>query len=537
MSLKVFNSDEATNLLPAAGAFSHSSAFRTAPDHKVAGEPPSSCAALPPEGGAGISGFIQEDLLARVSITGRGVTFRNTKSHSWLARVGAGGLRTTTAILDGLQLVVAPLVSALLLPSAVGELQALLAGCLAVGIALAMQRGLRYGGGGGSNSPEALPQAAWRSTWATAAAICIVGASAALASQDPWQALAWACLWLALSTPATFALRHGAAWLAARNDAVALGVVIVGPPELTSQMARFVTADPASGWRLQAELNDVDEQDLCRLRNFANSPWTDVVILAMAGIDHARIRAVCEVIADSPVRVCLGLPIMDLQESASSATRRGSGLPVVDLVTNPHGGLRGRIKRCMDVAVSLVLLLFLLPLLLVVALAIRLETPGPVLFSQRRFGVRNEPIEILKFRTMRADLCDPSGAQRTAERDPRVTRLGRILRRTSIDELPQLLNVLRGDMSLIGPRPHALHMKVGDHFYFEAVDVYRIRHRVKPGITGWAQVNGSRGEIDTMEKALRRVELDFWYIQNWSLALDVRILLRTVLGGFASKAD
>lgn len=133
---------------------------------------------------------------------------------------------------------------------------------------------------------------------------------------------------------------------------------------------------------------------------------------------------------------------------------------------------------------------------------------------------------------------DTTGAARTLARDPRVTRVGRILRRLSFDELPQLLAVLRGEMSLVGPRPHATHMMVEGAYYFDAVDFYRARHRMLPGITAWAQVNGSRGEVDTVEKARRRVELDLWYVANWSPALDLWIILRTVFGAFVTlKAD
>jgi exopolysaccharide biosynthesis polyprenyl glycosylphosphotransferase len=209
---------------------------------------------------------------------------------------------------------------------------------------------------------------------------------------------------------------------------------------------------------------------------------------------------------------------------------------LVDLVVRPQAGWRAAAKRASDVTGAFIALLLLAPVMLAAALAIRVETPGPVLFRQWRFGAGSRPIQVLKFRTMRADLCDVTGAARTTRQDHRVTRVGRFLRRTSIDELPQLLNVLRGDMSLVGPRPHPLHMRVGSVYYFEAVEWYRARHRVRPGITGWAQVNGSRGEVDTLEKARRRVELDLWYLANWSLSLDLLVILRTVFGGFRSPS-
>ena len=168
------------------------------------------------------------------------------------------------------------------------------------------------------------------------------------------------------------------------------------------------------------------------------------------------------------------------------------------------------------------------PRLAIIALLIKFESRGPVLFVQERFGFNNAVIRVYKFRTMYADCGDISGAKRTVHNDPRVTRMGRILRWLSLDELPQLLNVLRGEMSLVGPRPHAIAMKAGDRLYHEAVDDYAHRHRVKPGITGWAQVNGCRGEIDTIEKARARVAFDLFYIEHWSLWLDLKTLILTM---------
>jgi polysaccharide biosynthesis protein PslA len=162
------------------------------------------------------------------------------------------------------------------------------------------------------------------------------------------------------------------------------------------------------------------------------------------------------------------------------------------------------------------------------AILIKLDSPGPVLFVQKRFGFSNEVIGVLKFRTMHIDRADPSGAQRTVRNDPRVTRLGRILRWPSFDELPQLINVIRGDMSLVGPLPHAVAIKAGDRLYGEAVERYLHRHRVKPGITAWAQVSGLRGEVDTLEKAHARVAQDLYYIEHWSPWRDLKILLKTV---------
>jgi Undecaprenyl-phosphate glucose phosphotransferase len=186
------------------------------------------------------------------------------------------------------------------------------------------------------------------------------------------------------------------------------------------------------------------------------------------------------------------------------------------------------VKRLEDIVIALLCLLFVLPLMLLIALAIKLDSPGPVLFRQKRLGAHNLPFDLLKFRSMYMEESDPLGRQLTLAGDPRITRVGRWLRKASLDELPQLINVLRGEMSLVGPRPHALAASAAGVLYAQAISEYPIRHRVKPGITGWAQVNGWRGETTTIEQIRRRVEHDLYYIDNWSLAFDLLILSRTV---------
>lgn len=175
------------------------------------------------------------------------------------------------------------------------------------------------------------------------------------------------------------------------------------------------------------------------------------------------------------------------------------------------------------------------PLLAAIAALIRLDSPGPVLFRQKRHGLNNELIEVLKFRTMYHHASDPNAAQLTRRNDPRVTRIGAFLRRTSLDELPQFINVLRGEMSVVGPRPHAVSAKAGGLLYADAVRNYNWRHRMKPGITGWAQVSGWRGETERVEQIQKRVEHDIYYIENWSVLMDLQIILSTILGGFAGK--
>ena len=186
------------------------------------------------------------------------------------------------------------------------------------------------------------------------------------------------------------------------------------------------------------------------------------------------------------------------------------------------------LKRAEDIVITLLCLILTLPLMLLIALCIKIDSPGPVFFRQKRLGANNLPFDLLKFRSMYVDRTDALGEQLTQAGDPRITRVGKLLRRASMDELPQLINVLRGDMSLVGPRPHALAANAAGVPYARAISEYPIRHRVKPGITGWAQVNGWRGETTTLEQIRRRVEHDLYYIENWSLALDFVILGRTI---------
>lgn len=190
-------------------------------------------------------------------------------------------------------------------------------------------------------------------------------------------------------------------------------------------------------------------------------------------------------------------------------------------------------KEIEDKVIAVILTLLLSPGLILVALAIKLNSPGPVLFRQARHGRNNKVFVVYKFRTMYYNGFEETTAVVQARRnDPRVTRVGRFLRRTSIDELPQLFNVLLGSMSLVGPRPHALTHNIE---YSKSIAGFLSRHRIKPGITGWAQVNGLRGEIDCPEKMSKRLEYDLYYIENWSLLLDIRILIMTLFVGFVHK--
>jgi len=202
-------------------------------------------------------------------------------------------------------------------------------------------------------------------------------------------------------------------------------------------------------------------------------------------------------------------------------------VPMLTLFDRPISGWSSVFKRIEDQVIALAAIAFMAPLMLVVAAAIKLDSRGPIFFKQRRFGFNDRLIEVWKFRTMRVECTDADAAEQTTRRDPRVTRIGRFLRKSSLDELPQLFNVLRGDMSIVGPRPHAVATRAEGRLFQDVVDRYAARHRVRPGITGWAQVNGWRGETDTIDKIRTRVEYDLYYIDNWSVWFDLYIILKT----------
>tara|TARA_R110000824_G_scaffold390760_2_gene587451 strand:+ start:119971 stop:121488 length:1518 start_codon:yes stop_codon:yes gene_type:complete len=207
------------------------------------------------------------------------------------------------------------------------------------------------------------------------------------------------------------------------------------------------------------------------------------------------------------------------------------GVSLLELVQPPMDNWAPILKAIEDRVLAGIAIFLVLPFLLLIALAIKIDSAGPVFFKQRRHGFNHRIISVFKFRTMNVTL-DGAHIPQTTRHDPRVTRVGRFLRRTSLDELPQLFNVLRGDMSLVGPRPHAV---AHNEHYASILEIYAVRHKVKPGITGWAQINGYRGETDTPEKMRKRVEYDLYYIENWSIWFDVKILFLTPFLGLFGK--
>jgi putative colanic acid biosynthesis UDP-glucose lipid carrier transferase len=207
------------------------------------------------------------------------------------------------------------------------------------------------------------------------------------------------------------------------------------------------------------------------------------------------------------------------------------GFPAVELNRPISSGLNGLVKELFDKVFALVALVLLAPLFIVIAACIKCSSPGPILFKQPRLGLNGKKFNVYKFRSMKVHQEHGTVTQAT-QNDPRITKIGQFLRRTSLDELPQFINVLKGDMSVVGPRPHALQH---NEMYKDLLELYMLRHRVKPGITGWAQIHGYRGETDTVDKMAKRVQFDLHYIQNWSLWMDLQIIAWTALKGWTGK--
>ncbi|MCW2309965.1 undecaprenyl-phosphate glucose phosphotransferase [Rhodobium gokarnense] len=265
---------------------------------------------------------------------------------------------------------------------------------------------------------------------------------------------------------------------------------------------------------------------IAELVTFARMANIDLLIVAIPLTAEGRVGEMLKKLWVLPVDICLSAHTDKLRFRRRSYQYVGA-VPFLDVFNKPIANWDSILKRCFDLVFATLAIIGLSPVMIATAIAIRAETKGPIIFRQKRYGFNNEPVEIFKFRSMYQSMTDARADRLVTRDDPRVTKVGRFIRKTSIDELPQLFNVIRGDLSLVGPRPHAPSAKAAGRLYETVVDGYYARHRVKPGITGWAQINGYRGETDTSDKILRRVEHDLYYIENWSLLFDLYILVLT----------
>jgi putative colanic acid biosynthesis UDP-glucose lipid carrier transferase len=312
---------------------------------------------------------------------------------------------------------------------------------------------------------------------------------------------------------------------------------VVGVNELGFQLARSIEDSREMGLKLAGFYDDRPEGrvpdvpsdlgprigGLDELVEHARSRRIDMIYITFPMRAEDRIRGILDKLGDTTASVYI-VPDFFVFQLLHSRWTSISGLPVVSVFENPFYGIDGMVKRMLDVCLACLMLAVAAVPMAFIAGAIKLTSPGPVFFRQKRYGLDGREIRVWKFRTMR--VCEDGERMAQATRnDPRVTRVGAVLRRTSLDELPQLFNVLEGTMSLVGPRPHA---SAHNEQYRSVIGGYMLRHKVKPGITGLAQVNGLRGETDTVEKMARRVACDHQYIREWSLWMDVKILLKTV---------
>lgn len=340
------------------------------------------------------------------------------------------------------------------------------------------------------------------------------------------------------------AIERGAAYgLLSRLQAaghLATNVVLFGADVIGQRLMRVISDDYADSVQVRGVFDDRLQRVPRDLQGtpvrggidqlvdlVQNDPTIDKVLVALPMNAEDRILHLLAKLRHLPVDVALVPEFIGVR--VDKQVIRDAHPPILNVSRKPQSGLDRVVKRSFDILAASGALIALSPLLLTSALAIKLTSAGPVFFRQPRMGFNNRKFHVFKFRSMYTNCSDLEAKQQTQRNDARITKVGNLLRKTSIDELPQLINVLKGDMSLVGPRPHALGMQVGNRLCDEIVREYAVRHRMKPGITGWAQVHGLRGAVDEPEVLEARVHHDIYYIDNWSFIFDLRILLMTVI--------
>lgn len=313
--------------------------------------------------------------------------------------------------------------------------------------------------------------------------------------------------------------------------------IIVGHNELSNQLKSRIAADKEVTIELKgffdnshtnkSSLLTSDSMEpighLDQIADYVRHHAIDIIYITLPPSMHAQIMTLLDDLKDTTASIYF-VPDFFMADLIQGRIDEIDGLPVVAVCETPFTGFDGLIKRLSDVLIAIVLLLLLTPALIAIAITVKLSSPGPVLFNQRRYGLDGQEIIVYKFRSMSVAENGANVVQATAN-DARVTKFGKFIRKTSLDELPQFIHVLQGRMSVVGPRPHAV---THNEMYRKVIKGYMIRHKVKPGITGWAQVNGFRGETKTVESMKSRIDYDLEYLKKWSLLLDFRIIVKTI---------
>ncbi len=349
--------------------------------------------------------------------------------------------------------------------------------------------------------------------------------------------------WFALTPAALLGAQAAAHWITEwrlRQGAIRRRLVIVGATRIGFQLAARLAEEPwlgtvdgffddRRGERLPRAARGHYLGRFCELPEYSRRNLVHVIYICLPISAQSRIQKLLDELGDSTASIYFvpDLSAFDLMQARFGEVR---GLPLLAIRETPFCGTMGILKRASDLVLATLALLVAAPVMAAIAVGVHRSSAGPILFRQRRYGLDGKQFMVYKFRTM--TVCEDGEIAQATRQDPRVTPFGRFLRRTSLDELPQLLNVLGGTMSLVGPRPHAV---AHNEHYRKVVNGYMLRHKVRPGITGLAQINGLRGETRSVETMSRRVELDIEYVKNWSLALDLRILLKTLFVLFRDR--
>lgn len=333
-----------------------------------------------------------------------------------------------------------------------------------------------------------------------------------------------ACLLLRRAAPSLLKLQgpmQRAIIVGMNEQGMALASKIAESPYARIELAGFVDSRSSerlaspSPQKLLGKLND--------LAALVKTNRIQLIYLSLPMASQPRILQVLDELKDTTASIYF-VPDMFVTDLIQGHPGSVCGMPVISVCETPFKGTNGTLKRLSDVALSTLILTLVFPLLLVIAFAVKMSSPGPIIFKQRRYGLDGKEILVYKFRSMTVTE-DGGTVQQAQKNDMRITPLGALLRRTSLDELPQFVNVLQGRMSIVGPRPHAV---AHNELYRKLIKGYMVRHKVKPGITGWAQVNGYRGETETLDKMQGRIDFDLDYLRNWSLRLDIHIVLKTI---------